>query len=534
MVPQLRTHITNLVEVASKHPDRSALKVPLLSDKGTFTGYETLSFAQFLGDVENSARYWTRELSKKGLKQGDVVGLWLKGLSYLDGLVIWGISRTGFTPQIFSVKLTSGEVIATLLGGADAKAFLVEPSWVDKAKVNVPMIPIVDTRFMDLDHLPLAPVWVPSSDKDIVTIYHSSGSTSGMPKSIPVTVGWLEFCIIKMQELLPQKEETVIAANGTFAHPAIFMVTTGVHASAGSIILPKEMPCSSSEIKLMVKEYGLRSLFMYSSYLADRLRDAHSDPELLRAFQSLEDIMFGGLPLEQEEASWARAKGLKMKEVFASTELGVLMSSVGGNGPDSTLLQPMKGTSYKLLPVNSGNLNNTEVSASEQLLELVVSAESRDCPVPALRNKETGNFHTGDLFVEAKPGLYESRGRNDDWIKMSSALRCDTLAIEQNIMEKCAFDLIDRVVVVGSGRPSPAVLVEPKAEQADPLSLSKEILRRITPFHERRYMHERIDNARYVIILPHGSLSKTAKGSVQRKLVEKTFQTQLDQVYASA
>lgn len=76
MALQLKTHITNLVEVASKHPDRSALKVPLLSDKGTFTGYETLSFAQFLGDVENSARYWTRELSKTGVKQGDVVGLW--------------------------------------------------------------------------------------------------------------------------------------------------------------------------------------------------------------------------------------------------------------------------------------------------------------------------------------------------------------------------------------------------------------------------------------------------------------------------
>ncbi|CAI6097278.1 unnamed protein product [Clonostachys chloroleuca] len=313
-----------------------------------------------------------------------------------------------------------------------------------------------------------------------------------------------------MQELLPQKEETVIATNATFAHPAVFMVTTGVHASAGSIILPKEMPCSLSEIRLMVKEYGLKSLFMYSWYLADRLRDAHSDPELLKALQSLDDIIF----------------------VFASTELGVLMSSVGGNGPDSTLLQPTNGTSYKFLPVNSGNLNKNEVSASEQLL--VVSAESRDCPVPALRNKETGNFHTGDLFVEVKPGLYESRGRNDDWIKMSSALRCDTLAIEQNIMEKCAFDIIDRVVVVGSGRPSPAVLVEPTAEQADPLSISKEILRRITPFHERRYMHERIDHARYVIILPHGSLSKTAKGSVQRKLVEKAFQTQLDQVYASA
>ncbi|CAI6097297.1 unnamed protein product, partial [Clonostachys chloroleuca] len=166
-----KTHITNLVEVASKHPDRSALK--------------------FLGDVENSARYWTRELSKTGVKQGDVVGLWLKGLSYLDGLVIWGISRAGFIPQIFSVKLTSGEVISTLLDGADAKAFLVEPSWVDKAKVNVPMIPIVDTRFMNLGHLPLAPAWVPSSDKDIVTIYTHRAQPQECRNRFPLQLdGW--------------------------------------------------------------------------------------------------------------------------------------------------------------------------------------------------------------------------------------------------------------------------------------------------------------------------------------------------------
>lgn len=284
----------------------------------------------------------------------------------------------------------------------------------------------------------------------------------------------------------------------------------------------------------MSKEYGLNSLFMYSSYLADRLRDAHNDPELLKALQSLSQITYGGLPLEHGEAAWARSQGINMTEVFASTEVGLIMMTVGGDGPDSTLLRPMTGASYKFLPVETAEADEAGNAMGGRLVELVVPAGARDCPAPALRNKETGDFHTGDMFVEVKPGCYESKGRNDDWIKTSSALRCDTLAIENNIMEKCAHDIVDRVVVVGSGRPSPAVLVELKAGQGDPSALSKEILRRITPFHERRYMHERIDHARYVVIVPQGSLPKTAKGSLQRRVVERSFQTTLDQVYSSA
>lgn len=76
MAPPLKTHINELIEVAAKYPDSPAMKVPQFSADGVFTGYETLSYTEFLRDVENSSRYWANELSKYGLKQGDVVGLW--------------------------------------------------------------------------------------------------------------------------------------------------------------------------------------------------------------------------------------------------------------------------------------------------------------------------------------------------------------------------------------------------------------------------------------------------------------------------
>lgn len=293
-------------------------------------------------------------------------------------------------------------------------------------------------------------------------------------------------------------------------------------------MLPQALPITIPELKLMQKEYGLTTLFLFSSYLGAVIRESRTDPDLLKVLQSLNSVLYGGLPLEPEEAEWARAQGVRLREGFGSTEIGMaLMSGKTDKAEDASYLRPLPQTAYKFLPISEDR------SEGEQLVELVVPAEGLDCPPKSFRNKETGDFHTGDLFVEVKPGLYLSRGRNDDWVKMASSLRCDTRSIEDNIMESCARDLIDGAVVVGSGRVSPAVLVERKEQvEGDDEVLKQEILKRITPFHERRYMHERIDDSRLIIVVPKGSLHRTAKGSVQRRVVENSFKRSLDEIYA--
>lgn len=162
-----------------------------------------------------------------------------------------------------------------------------------------------------------------------------------------------------------------------------------------------------------------------------------------------------------------------------------------------------------------------------------------DCPHYTLRDKESGDFRTGDLFIEVAPGHFLFKGRNDDWIKMQTSLRCDTRAIEDNAMELCGEDLISAAVVVGSGRPSPALFVEPRQESTheslgDASALKNEILRRITPFHERRYIHERIEDARFIILVPKSTLPRTGQGTIQRNMIERDFREALDRMYSNA
>lgn len=227
------------------------------------------------------------------------------------------------------------------------------------------------------------------------------------------------------------------------------------------------------------------------------------------------------------------------KNLFGSTECGAILLSEGPEMP----LQSLDGMSYTFRPIAS----KTSVEHSDApLLELVILAESPDCPDRSLRAAD-GHFHTGDLFQEVRPGYYISKGRDDDWIKSENSLRCDTKyvprpsllttstdlfcrAIEDNVRATCS-DLVTECVVVGNGRPSPALFIETNSDMPLP-KLKREILRRTRQFHSRRYLHERITSADMIVIVGKGTLPRTAtKGNVRRKATEETFRTLLDNIY---
>ena len=159
--------------------------------------------------------------------------------------------------------------------------------------------------------------------------------------------------------------------------------------------------------------------------------------------------MYGGSALDPTDEAWACSQGLHLVNVFGSTEVGVMMISEDTTNP--SYLTTLPGSTYEYVPLEE------DTHMDEQLLELVVVPESADCPDVSLRSSEDGKFHTGDFFVEVKPGQFVAKGRNDDWIKMAMALRCDTGLIEANAMETCGHDLIDAVVPTVSHRDHPGL-----------------------------------------------------------------------------
>jgi acyl-coenzyme A synthetase/AMP-(fatty) acid ligase len=199
----------------------------------------------------------------------------------------------------------------------------------------------------------------------------------------------------------------------------------------------------------------------------------------------------------------------------------------GGHHKNPALLQALPGTSYQFVPIDSSEDESVHQS-NAGLHELVILAGSPDCP-GVLRHAD-GDFHTGDLFQQVSPGWYISRGRDDDWIKSESSLRCDTKAIEDNTRAMCG-NLIAECIVVGTGRPSPIMFIEP-AIDIDQNKLKKEIIRKTRHFHSRRYLHERIISSDMIVIVPRQTLPRTStKGNIRRRAVEEAFKAEIDKIF---
>lgn len=119
-----------------------------------------------------------------------------------------------------------------------------------------------------------------------------------------------------------------------------------------------------------------------------------------------------------------------------------MLLSTGSSGDAAMFLQPLEGMSYAFLPVASqseAGSSQAEHPCTASLLELVILAESPDCPDRSLRAAD-GHFHTGDLFQEVVPGHYLSKGRDDDWIKSENSLRCDTKYVLRSFQGKALAD----------------------------------------------------------------------------------------------
>jgi acyl-coenzyme A synthetase/AMP-(fatty) acid ligase len=113
---------------------------------------------------------------------------------------------SGFIPQLFSSVFPNPEVLWDLMEHSGAQALVYDDVFNDQlTSCQVPVLRAVSESAIpshadfDLKQLPFA------NQADIALIVHSSGTTSGMPKIIPVTHGWLaSFVTVKYQATLKQ------------------------------------------------------------------------------------------------------------------------------------------------------------------------------------------------------------------------------------------------------------------------------------------------------------------------------------------
>ena len=127
------------------------------------------------------------------------------GFTYTDVLHIYGISRAGYIPQLFSLKLCNPTVVHELLHQAGAQALIYDASF----EAILKDFPLPIYRALTSEQLePSTPVSLPdiseAQEDDLAFIFHTSGSISGSPKLVPMTYRWLstmESMVLKLHHV---------------------------------------------------------------------------------------------------------------------------------------------------------------------------------------------------------------------------------------------------------------------------------------------------------------------------------------------
>lgn len=215
----LRTHLTVLEQSAAQYPDAPAFRVPRLrSDSDEIVEWDTVTYIQFWQDVQRFARHWTRKLTVDGIPCGSVVGLWydsycikvvlyfadcnisrLGGMTYVDAVHIYSIARAGYIPQYFSLRLPNPDIIFELLERSNGRALIYDSSYASVLEHN----PVPTHTAVDVRNLPAVEATLPlnrasTNGDDTLMIFHTSGSTSGRPKLVPVSYAWWDFALTKI------------------------------------------------------------------------------------------------------------------------------------------------------------------------------------------------------------------------------------------------------------------------------------------------------------------------------------------------
>ena len=112
------------------------------------------------------------------------------------------MSRAGYVPQLFSLRLPNPTVIFELLQKAGARALVFEPSLnVNLSGCPVLAYPTTQAREQDAADVALPPLRADCSASDLAFVFHTSGSTSGSPKLVPCNRRWLDNIVTKSRQL---------------------------------------------------------------------------------------------------------------------------------------------------------------------------------------------------------------------------------------------------------------------------------------------------------------------------------------------
>lgn len=372
---------------------------------------------------------------------------------------------------------------------------------------------------------PFTKTFEEAQDEPFVAL-HTSGST-GLPKLIVPTQA--AYSATESYRLMPSLgyPPTIIES---FRGKRIFVGLLPFHSAAIFMqlaiacffdfipVLAPLVPLTADVVEVIHEMGGV----VGSCLAASIIEDIVNTPAYFERLSKLEFLMFGGSQLSKVAGD----------EVIKKTSL---ISNIGST---ETMMLPTEPAEkedwqyYGFSPCLGAEFRHHW----EDLYEMVIvrNKEFESCQAIFKTFPDLQEYPMKDVYSRhpTKPGLWLYRGRADDLIVFSNGEKINPVTMEGIVS---LHRDVNAAVVVGQGRFQSSLLVEAKLPPKSPEEhecLLKTLWPTIQRANEGCPAHGKISRDFVLFTNSEKPLPRAGKGTVQKKMAEKLYQSELDALYA--
>lgn len=364
-----------------------------------------------------------------------------------------------------------------------------------------------------------------TSEIDIAYLHHTSGTSTGLPKSIPQT----HRAAVGVLPTFSSGHDKATFTTTPLYHGGVadcFRAWTGgamiwLFPGADKPITASNTLKSLSCARKSAETHQTPEVKYFSSvpYILQMLA---AEDEGLKTLREMELVGVGGAALPQHVGDSLVQKDVNLVSRFGSAECGFLMSSHRDYTTD---------TEWQYLRSNSSPYLKFEPQ-EDGLSELIILPS---WPHMAKRNRDDGSFATADLFAShpTLPNAWRYHSRADSQLTLITGKKFDPAPLEDAISTS---PLLSDVLVFGNGQQCPGALLFRASTSAE--MTNNELLNALWPSIERLNAegqgHTRLSKL-MLTVMPndaHG-LEKSSKGTILRGQAEKRYAPEIARAYDS-
>lgn len=390
-----------------------------------------------------------------------------------------------------------------------------------------------------------SPANIPSTSKtgDVAYLFHTSGTSSGLPKPIPQ----IHHGAVSVLPRLPGGGDHSTFSTTPLYHGGVADCLRAWTSGATIHLFPGTQPITAANIHRFV---GRANHFLHGAcpvkyftcvpYILQMLDEELTGPGVptgLDLLRSMDLVGVGGAALPPSVGDDLVSHGVKLVSRFGSAECGFLLSSNRDYAVDHEWSWLRADPS--LLPecYDFEPQTRSEDDKSAPLYEFVVKP---GWPHRGKTNRPDGSYATADLFERHPtiPHAWRYHSRADAQITLLSGKKFDPAPVEAELLSSAVGKrILQDAMIFGAGREAPGMLLIPRwnVDFINDSQVIRDLWPAIDQMNSETQNHARIARGSLLVIRSKEEdpdlLPKSSKGTILRRQAEAKFSQDIERVY---